>query len=102
VSFINQALKGVSKDYGIELLSKYQDITKEDILRTLKKYFLPLFDPSSSVAIVVTAPSKVEEIGSGLQSLGFEVTRRKLAVDPEELEGSESGSESESDSNRTR
>jgi len=97
VSFINQALKGVPKDYGVELLKKYQGITKEDILQTLKKYFLPLFDPSSSVAIVVTAPSKAEEIGIGLQSLGFEVTQRELAVDPEELEdGSELDSDTDS------
>lgn len=103
MSFINQALKGVSKDYNIELLSKYQDITKEDILQILKKYFLPLFDPSSSIAVVVTAPSKAEEIGSGLQALGFEVSQRELAVEPEELEGSESESEidSESEDGRT-
>ncbi|KXN89943.1 hypothetical protein AN958_04947 [Leucoagaricus sp. SymC.cos] len=104
VSFINQALKGVSKDHGVELLEKYQDITKEHILDTLKKYFLPLFDPSSSVAIVVTAPSKAEEIGSGLHSLGFEVTQRELAVDPEDLVDSvpdgDSQSYSESDDSR--
>jgi len=103
VSFINQALKGVPKDYDVELLKKYQDVTKEVILQTLKKYFLPLFDPSTSVAIVVTAPSKAEEIGTGLQSLGFEVTQRELAVDPEDLEeGSESSSNSNSDNDDSR
>lgn len=76
-------------------------MTKEDILQTLKKYFLPLFDPSSSVAVVVTAPSKAEEIGTGLQSLGFEVTQRELTIDPEE-EGSEYSCESDSESDDSR
>lgn len=103
VSFINQALKGVPKDYGVELLKKYQDITKEDIIRTLKKYFLPLFDPSSSVAIVVTAPSKADEIATKLGAFGFEVTQRELAVDPEELEdGSGVDGDTDSVSNESR
>ncbi|KAJ3568798.1 hypothetical protein NP233_g5473 [Leucocoprinus birnbaumii] len=102
VSFINQTLKGVPKDWNKEFLSKFQSVTKDDIVRVLKQYFLPLFDPSSSIAVVVTAPSKAEEIGTGLQNVGFEVSHRELAVDPEELEGSEfetdTGSESSSDS----
>jgi len=101
MSFINQALRGAPQDYTVELLSKFQDVTKEDVLRALKEFFLPLFDPSSSIAIVVTAPSKSEEIGAGLQTLGFEVSQRELAVEPEELEGSvtelETDSESDSD-----
>lgn len=87
----------MTQNHSVELLDKYQAITKQDILETLKKYFLPLFDPSSSVAIVVTAPSKAEEIGTGLQALGFEVTQRELAVDPADMDGVESGNDSESD-----
>ncbi|EKM83806.1 hypothetical protein AGABI1DRAFT_124130 [Agaricus bisporus var. burnettii JB137-S8] len=101
-SFTNQALKGVTKNYGVELLDKFQAITKEDIVKTLRQSFLPLFDPSSSVAIVVTAPSKAEEIGTGLQSLGFDVTHRELAVDPTDMEGVESGSDSESSDDSSR
>jgi hypothetical protein len=71
-------------------------------LKTLEKHFLPLFDPSSSVAIVVTAPSKAEEIDMGLQSLGFEVEQRELAVDPEEPEWTASDGESESGSESIR
>lgn len=101
-SFTNQALKGVTKNYGVELLDKFQAITREDIVKTLRQSFLPLFDPSSSVAIVVTAPSKAEEIGTGLQSLGFDVTHRELAVDPADMEGVESGSDSESSDDSSR
>ncbi|KIM85318.1 hypothetical protein PILCRDRAFT_817322 [Piloderma croceum F 1598] len=93
-SFINQALKGVSQNWSVELLEKYHAVTKEDVIASLKKHVLPVFDPSSSVAIAVTAPSKADSIGEGLTGAGFEVERRTLEIDPEELEGSESGSQS--------
>lgn len=66
----------------------------------MRKYFLPLFDPATSVAAVVTAPGKADEVSAGLTEVGFTVERGKLEVDPEEMEvdGSESGSEDGSDS----
>ncbi|KAJ7038105.1 Metalloenzyme, LuxS/M16 peptidase-like protein [Mycena alexandri] len=78
MSFSNQALRGVSQTHQVELLEKYQVVTKED-------YFLPLFDASKSVAIVVTAPSKVDAISDGLTEVGFEVEKRTLEIDPSEL-----------------
>jgi len=99
VSFSNQALRGVAKTHQVDLLEKYETVTKEDVLAVFKKYFLPLFDSESSVAVVVTAPSKADQIGKSLETAGFEVDKRTLEVDPSELEGSESesGSESEKD-----
>ena len=102
VSFTNQALKGVSRTHQIDLLEKYQVVTKDDVLAALQKHFLPLFDSSSSVAVVVTAPGKAEEIGEGLKAVGFDVEQRVLEVDPSEMEidsEDESGdSDSDSDS----
>ena len=99
VSFLNQALEGVSQNHNIELLEKYQNVTKGDVLHALKTYFLPLFNPNSSVAVVVTAPSKASGIGEELTHMGFEVEQRSLHIDPaEEGEFSESGSETDSDS----
>lgn len=99
VSFINQALKGVPQDYYVGLLDQLQATTKEQVLATLKEYCLPLFDPSSSVASIVTGPGSADEIAESLTNLGFEVKQRTLEVDPEEIaDGSESGSDSESSS----
>ena len=97
---MNQALKGVSQNHNIELLEKYQAVTKDDVIRALRKYFLPLFDPSSTVAVVVTAHSKSEEIGKELEKRGFTIEQRTLdlGLDDEDSDGSESGSDgSESD-----
>ncbi|KAI0788552.1 Metalloenzyme, LuxS/M16 peptidase-like protein [Abortiporus biennis] len=98
-SFANQALKGLSQNYNIDLLEKYQAVTKEDVLATLKKYFLPLFDSASSVAVVVTAPAKVAAVKKGLSQIGFDVEEQALAFDAdEELED---GTESESGSDES-
>ncbi|KDQ63640.1 hypothetical protein JAAARDRAFT_29668 [Jaapia argillacea MUCL 33604] len=99
VSFTNQALKGVPQDYNTQLLEKFQAVTKADVLASLRKHFPPLFDSASSVAVVVTAPGKADEIGDDLTKVGFEVEKRTLEIDPDELmeDGEESGSESGSD-----
>ena len=71
---------------------------------SIRKYISPLFDASSSVAVVVSPPSKTVEIKDSLESFGFEVETRALDVPQEELDmmdvdESDSGSESESGSN---
>ncbi|TFK57173.1 hypothetical protein OE88DRAFT_1650788 [Heliocybe sulcata] len=111
VSFSNQALKGLPQDYNVKLLEKYQAVTKQDVLASLKDHFLPLFDPSSSVAVIATAPGKAGPISDELSKLGFQVEKRTLQVDPEEMaaldmdegeEGSESGSEESEESDKGR
>jgi len=80
-TFTNQALKGVSGSHQIDLLEKYQTIKKEDIIAAFRQYFMPLFDPASSVAVVVTSIGKVESVVDGLTNLGFDVTRKELSTD---------------------
>lgn len=93
----------MSQNFQVELLDKFQAITKEDVISALRKHFLPLFDSSTSVAVVVTAPSKVEAVNADLKSEGFDVERRTLEVDPNEhADYSESGSETDSDENHGR
>ncbi|KAL0072062.1 hypothetical protein AAF712_000985 [Marasmius tenuissimus] len=103
-SFTNQALKNVPQSYQVDLLEKFQGVTKEDVLKVLKTYFLPLLDSKASVAVVVTAPSRADGIDKELKAYGFDVERQSLEVDPNELEGSESesGSESGSESEEER
>ncbi|KAI0068340.1 hypothetical protein BV25DRAFT_1875780 [Artomyces pyxidatus] len=104
-SFMNQALRGVPQNDNIDLLEKFQNVTKQDVLDSLKKYFLPLFDSSSSVVVSVTAPGKADEVTQGLKDAGFEVERRTLQVEHDEdgsETGSESGSGSGSDSEESR
>ncbi|KAI0734519.1 Metalloenzyme, LuxS/M16 peptidase-like protein [Fomitopsis betulina] len=95
-SFTNQAFRQVPQNYNRELLELYRAVKKEDVLSVLRKYFLNLFDPSKSIAVVVTAPGKVDEIVGDLTKIGFEVSQRSLEADPDlEENGSGSGSGSE-------
>lgn len=79
-----------------------QAVTIDQVAAALKKYLLPVFDPATSIAVVASAPGKVDEIATGLAEAGFQVEKRELDVDPDELaaaaeekEGSESESESD-------
>ncbi len=82
-SFRNQALRNLPQNHNVKLLGNFQDVTKEDVLDSLKVEFLPLFDAKSSVAVVVTPSGKVDAITKDLESLGFEVERRQLNTDEE-------------------
>ncbi|KAH8988959.1 Metalloenzyme, LuxS/M16 peptidase-like protein [Lactarius akahatsu] len=99
-SFTNQALKGVPQNHNIELLEKFQQVSKDDVLQVLRQYFLPLFDSSTSVVVSVTAPGKADEISKGLKDAGFVVERRALELELED--GSEHEDESESGSEGDR
>lgn len=57
---------------------------------------MPLFDPASSVAVVVTAPGNAQSIGEGLRGLGFDVTQRELRDNPADMEDGESEGDSDS------
>ena len=104
VSFTNQALKNVPQDHTTKLLESFQRVTKEQVLDALKRYFLPVFDARSSVAVVVTAPGKADTVAKDLEAMGFQVEKRTVAVEAGEGEDGEdsedgsyeSGSESES------
>ncbi|OSD05304.1 hypothetical protein PYCCODRAFT_1362169 [Trametes coccinea BRFM310] len=81
MSFINQALKGVSQNHNIEQLEKFQRITREDVLDVFRRYFLPLFDASSSVAVAVVAPAKADQVAQGFDQFGFDVEQKTLQAD---------------------
>lgn len=77
-------------------------MTKDDVLKALKKYVLPLFNPQSSVAVVVSAPGNVDDTAEGLRTLGFKVEKKEVEIDPEELDGTDSEDGSDSDGSSER
>lgn len=94
VSFSNQALKGVPQDHTMKMLERFQTVTKAQVVEALRKHFLPVFDPATSIAVVVTAPSKSGQIGTDLTKLGYEVEQRTLHVEASE-DGEEDGEDSD-------
>jgi hypothetical protein len=79
------------------MLEQYKAVTKEDVIKILKNHVLRLFDPATSVAVVVTAPGKSDEIAAALTEKGFDV-EKKAIEDDDDGSGSESGSYSSDES----
>ncbi|KAG6337340.1 hypothetical protein ID866_1765 [Astraeus odoratus] len=93
-SFLDQAMRNLPQGYNLKLLEKYQAVSKHDVLTSLKKYVLPILSSSSSTVVVVTAPSKADQIASDLEGYGFHTEKRTLEVGSDEDEdGSECNSE---------
>lgn len=80
-------------------LSVLQAVTIEDVKRVLDKYILRLFDPASSVAVVVSSPAKADAIAAQLSSCGFAVESRVLDVGAHDED--ESGSDSDEDASES-
>ncbi|CDS09692.1 hypothetical protein LRAMOSA02369 [Lichtheimia ramosa] len=77
-SFVNQVLKQVPSSYNRDLLSAIQETTLDDLKRVLKKYFVNMFKPGACNIVVVSSPTKTEDIRKGFSSLGFELTVTSL------------------------
>ena len=73
------AYEGKGVDYGEWLLTQVDDVSPDDVLHAIKKYVLPLFDPSANLA-ATCPPNKLDSDAEGLQAaLGVPV--RKLQED---------------------
>lgn len=93
-------MKDLPKDYNLTLLEKYQAVTKDDVLDSLRKYFLPMFSSSSSTVVVVTTPSKVDQIANDLEEYGFKTEKRTLEAGAEDNESSIGDSEISSEASQ--
>uniref|UniRef100_A0A7S4B5T8 Peptidase M16C associated domain-containing protein n=1 Tax=Chrysotila carterae TaxID=13221 RepID=A0A7S4B5T8_CHRCT len=80
--------EGKKVDYATWLLDQVSKVTVSDVLHSLKKYIVPLFDPSANLA--ATCPTnKVELAKQGFEEmLGIEVrvmTEEQICCHPEQL-----------------
>ncbi|BEI83257.1 hypothetical protein CcaverHIS002_0311250 [Cutaneotrichosporon cavernicola] len=102
-AYVDEVLKGIGKDWSQRMLAEIPQVTREDIRAAIGKYYVPLFDPATSIGAVTVNVGKADEVESGFKELGFETERHelpKLGADDSDMngsEGSESGSESGSE-----
>ncbi|KAG8964008.1 hypothetical protein FRC03_002292 [Tulasnella sp. 419] len=80
-AFKYQTFQSLPLDHARQLLEKIQGVTLDDVKAALQEYILPLFNPESSIAVIVSAPSRSDSIAEQLTSAGFDVERRTLDVE---------------------
>lgn len=66
-------------------MDKCWAVKTDDILSVMKRYIVPLFDASTSVAVVVAPPGKLNATAGTLVDCGFEAEILDNGELPEEL-----------------
>jgi len=61
VSFINQVIKGIPKDWGSIILRKVKKVTREQLRAIMKDVLLPVFQPKTAI-LTVTCATIMEEV----------------------------------------
>lgn len=117
LSFVNQVIRGISKDWSHRMLARVRDVTPDQIRAAVQKYMVPVFEPKTANLLVTCAPIMSEGLVENFQKDGWQAESRALdgfqddyglqAVEGEDEvdsdEGSESGSEgSESESDEEK
>lgn len=113
LSYVNQVIRGISKDWSHEMLARVRDVTPGQIRAAMQKYMVPVFEPKSANLLVTCAPIMSENLVENFKKAGFAAEGKSLdefqddygmqgfegeeEEEAEEDEGSESGSESGSE-----
>lgn len=56
-----------------------QDVTLPEVLRAIRKYIKPLFDPSRSIGSVTCGPGKDSELVADFKGAGYDVSSQTFA-----------------------
>lgn len=107
--YADVALKGISKDALRQQLEQAKSVTIEDVLESIKKYLLPIFDSKSSIAAIASSATKAAEISDHFKQAGYSVETRELqnnsalglADDDDTDDAGSSGSDAESAASRS-
>ena len=79
VSFENQVIKGIPKDWGTGFMKKVRDVGQEDVKRVLKDIILPIFDAKTSNLVVTCAGVMGDKMMKSFEQEGFTPEVRPLS-----------------------
>ncbi|GAA5946474.1 hypothetical protein JCM3765_000259 [Sporobolomyces pararoseus] len=77
-SFYDTVVLDRPADYPRKFLAQLQLVTTEDVQRAVKRWILPLFDPSTSIIGATSGRNKKQALVNGLSKLGYTVEERRL------------------------
>jgi Zn-dependent M16 (insulinase) family peptidase len=78
LSFSNQVIRGIEKDYSHKMLARVRDVTPEQIRDAMTKYMLPVFDPKKANLMVTCAPIMSEGVVGDFKKAGFNAEIKAL------------------------
>ncbi|KAI9720914.1 MAG: hypothetical protein M1828_005484 [Chrysothrix sp. TS-e1954] len=79
VGFMYQVVKGIPKDWGVDIMRQARAVTASDVRSILKKVVLPVFDPSKANLVITCSAAQEKEIVSGYQKAGFKAEVKQLS-----------------------
>ncbi|KAL1588263.1 hypothetical protein WHR41_02773 [Cladosporium halotolerans] len=99
LSYVNQVVRGIEKDWSHRMLARVRDVSPEEIRGAMAKYMLPVFDPKKANLMVTCAPIMREALVGNFEKAGFAAEVRGLEdfQDDYGLEAVEGEDEEESD-----
>jgi hypothetical protein len=59
-------------------MSINQSVTIDDVLESIKKYLLPIFDSKTSMAAIASSATKADQISDHFKQAGYSVEVREL------------------------
>jgi len=71
LSYVNQVMREVEKDFGQNLLKRVQRVTPNQIVKAMRKYMLPVFEPQTATLIVTCAESMGLGVLKNFKEVGF-------------------------------
>lgn len=82
-------------NYKQLLIGKLKQVTKDDLVYIMKKYFQPLFDARSSVLFTSVSPSKTLDMKTFLTNQGYNVEIEEVNVENDDEDDEDSMDEEE-------
>lgn len=79
LSFINQVIRGIGKDWSHKMLAKVRDVTPEQIKDVMSKYMVPVFDPKRANLLITCAQIMSEKLVENFEKAGFGAQTKPLS-----------------------
>ncbi|GAO16967.1 uncharacterized protein UV8b_06674 [Ustilaginoidea virens] len=78
-NFIQNVVRGLSKDWSKEVLKKVRDVTADEIRSVLREYILPCFEPGKSNVVITCAKLMSENMETAFKGMGYKVQTHELS-----------------------
>jgi len=102
LSFVNQVIRGIPKNWNDEMLEKVRRVSEDEIKDVLKRLIMPIFNPESTNLVVTCATIMEENLVKTFTDAGFRPQVKALSdfeddYGLEDIEGVEDEEEEEDD-----